>query len=96
MLKTYLRMFVRASMRRENYTTLRVCFHVFARLFAQNAIVISVISLSSMFIINMVSQDFEQFVSRAWPFFVAGVFASLVIALQTAYEFQVREEVTQK
>lgn len=96
MFKTYLRMFVRAALRRENFTTLRVCFHVFARLFAQNAMVIAVISLSSMFIINMVSQDFEQFASRCWPFFIVGIFASLVLALQTAYEFQVREEAEQR
>lgn len=94
MFKIYLQMFVRAAVRRENYTTLRVCFRIFLRMFAQNATVVSFISLASMFIIYTMSHGFEEFVARSWPFFIIGIFASVVIALQTAYEFQVQAEST--
>lgn len=92
MFKTYLRMFARAILRSENYTTLRVCVRVFLRMFAQNAAVISFITLASMFIINTMTYSFEEFASKAWPFFIVGLGSSVVIALQTAYEFQVQNE----
>jgi hypothetical protein len=89
-------MFLRAALRRENFTTLRVCVHVFLRLFAQNALVVCFITLVSIVLIRIVTADFAEFTAHSWPFFLVGIAASAVLALQTAYEFQLEREASAK
>lgn len=86
-------MFTHALMRRENYTTLRICVRVFLRMFAKNATVISVVTLASIFVVNSTATGVSDFIARAWPLFIVGAAASVILALQTAYEFQTQDSV---